>query len=56
VTESLAIETETLPVDGRAAEHREQIDQRQQAFRDGQLQFNQLNQQVEQDKSAPCWI
>jgi chromosome segregation protein len=32
--------------------HRTEIDQRQQAFRDGQLALNQLNQQVEQDKAA----
>ena len=29
-------------------EHRQQIDQRQAAFRDGQLQLNQTNQQIEQ--------
>ena len=32
--------------------HRQQIEQRQQAFRDGQLQLNQLNREIEQNKSA----
>src|SRR5581483_4433975 len=31
---------------------RRQIDEKQQAFRDGQLQLNQLNQQLEQSKST----
>jgi len=45
-TESLAALTEDL------SQHRKHIDERQQAFRDGQLTLNQLNQQVEQNKAA----
>ena len=53
VTQNLIGETETL---GRLTreleEHRQLIDQRQQAYRDGQLQLNQANQKIEQNKSA----
>ena len=34
------------------AEHRGQIEQKQQAFRDTQLQLNQINNEVEQHKTA----
>jgi chromosome segregation protein len=50
---ALTTETETLSrLTAELESHRLEIDQRQEAFRDGQLKLNQLNQQVEQDKSA----
>jgi chromosome segregation protein len=53
VEQALAAETEALAgLTEQLEAHRRQIEQRQQAFRDGQLQLNQLNQQVEQHKSA----
>ena len=45
-TDSLARLTEDLDA------HRKLIDERQQAFRDGQLALNNLNREVEQHKSA----
>ena len=33
-------------------QQRQLIDQRQQAFRDGQLQLNKLSQEIEQNKAA----
>src|SRR5687768_86556 len=52
VSESLTTETETLQrLTAELQQHREHIDQRQHAFRDGQLQINELNQQVERNKS-----
>ncbi|HEV7300781.1 MAG TPA: AAA family ATPase [Tepidisphaeraceae bacterium] len=47
-TEQGMLETLTKQLD----EHRKHIDERQQAFRDGQLQQNQLNKEVEQHKAA----
>jgi chromosome segregation protein len=53
VTESLANDTARLQTLTAALQkHREQIEQRQAAFRDGQLQLNQLNREIEQNKSA----
>jgi chromosome segregation protein len=53
VSESLAVDTERLAsLTAELQKHREQIEQRQQAFRDGQLQLNQLNKEIEQNKSA----
>ncbi len=53
VSQSLTSETETLQrLTDELAQHRKLIDQRQQAFRDGQLALNQLNQQTEQHKAA----
>jgi chromosome segregation protein len=53
VTENLAVETERLQkLTAELQQHRTNIEQRQQAFRDGQLQLNNLNREVEQNKSA----
>ncbi|HET6252358.1 MAG TPA: AAA family ATPase [Tepidisphaeraceae bacterium] len=50
---NLGAETETLQrLTAELEEHRRLIDQRQQAYRDGQLQLNQANQQIEQHKAA----
>ncbi|MDQ3439865.1 MAG: chromosome segregation protein SMC, partial [Planctomycetota bacterium] len=53
VSESLTTETESLrQLTEDLESHRLQIEERQQAFRDGQLQLNQLSKEVEQHKSA----
>src|SRR3954463_15031399 len=53
VTESLANETETLAALTADLEQRRQhIDERQRAFRDGQLRLNTISQDVEQNKAA----
>jgi chromosome segregation protein len=53
VSESLAADTESLAqLTADLESHRQQIEERQQAFRDGQLQLNQLSREVEQHKSA----
>ncbi len=53
VTESLAVDSERLKtLTAELQQHRLQIEQRQQAFRDGQLQLNQLNKESEQNKAA----
>ncbi len=53
VTESLTSETDRLQtLTTELQEARQKIDQLQQSFRDGQLQLNQLNKEVEQNKSA----
>ncbi|MGB7157503.1 MAG: chromosome segregation protein SMC [Tepidisphaeraceae bacterium] len=53
VTESLTAETESLrQLTEDLESHRTQIEDRQQAFRDGQLQLNQLSREVEQHKGA----
>jgi chromosome segregation protein len=50
---ALTSETENLNnLTAEVEEKRKSIDALQQAFRDGQLQLNQLNQQAEQGKSA----
>jgi chromosome segregation protein len=50
---SLATEEETLAtLTDELEQHRLHIDEKQQAFRDGQLQQNQLNREVEQHKAA----
>jgi chromosome segregation protein len=53
VSQSLASETESLQrlTDELAAQQRH-IEERQESFRDGQLQLNELTQQIEQYKSA----
>ncbi len=53
VTASLETEAELFAsLTADLAEHSRHIDDRQKAFRDGQLTLNQLNQQIEQNKSA----
>ena len=53
VSESLEVETETLArLTEELEEHRRLIDERQQAFRDGQLRVASINKEVEQHKSA----
>ena len=53
VISNLAGETEALErLTGELEEHRRLIDQHQQAYRDGQIQLNQANQQIEQHKAA----
>jgi chromosome segregation protein len=53
VTESLASETENLArLTDELEQQRKHIDERQQAFRDGQLQLNELTKQIEQHKAA----
>ncbi|HYO07625.1 MAG TPA: chromosome segregation protein SMC [Tepidisphaeraceae bacterium] len=53
VTQSLASETEQLAaLTEELRSHRRLIEERQQAFHDGQLQLNDLAKQVEQNKSA----
>ncbi|HEV2295512.1 MAG TPA: chromosome segregation protein SMC [Tepidisphaeraceae bacterium] len=53
VTESLATGSDSLRrLTEDLESHRRQIEQRQQSFRDGQLQLNQLSREVEQHKSA----
>jgi chromosome segregation protein len=53
VTESLAADTARLQsLTAELQQHRQQIESRQQAFRDGQLQLNTLNREIEQNKSA----
>ncbi len=53
VTQSLATETESLQrlTDELAAQQRH-IEERQESFRDGQLQLNELTKQIEQNKST----
>jgi len=49
----LAAESETLQrLTAELEEHRRLINERQNAFRDGQLQLNEANQQIEQHKAA----
>jgi chromosome segregation protein len=51
--QALEVETQALArLTVELESHRLEIEQRQQAFRDGQLKVNQLNQQLEQDKAA----
>jgi chromosome segregation protein len=53
VADSLAIDTERLQnLTADLQQHRTQIEQRQQAYRDGQLKLNELNREIEQNKSA----
>jgi chromosome segregation protein len=53
VTESLATETDSLQkLTEELAQHRQHIEEWQEAFKDGQLRLNTLNQEVEQHKSA----
>jgi chromosome segregation protein len=53
VTESLNVETETLQrLTDELAGHRRLIDERQEAFRDGQLRLNEFAQNLEKEKSA----
>src|SRR5206468_8498413 len=53
VTESLGTETSRLQsLTTELQQHRQQIDQQQQAFRDGQLQLNKTHQEIEQNKAA----
>jgi len=53
VDETLAAETEQLKeLTEEVSAHRRQIEQLQQAFHDGQLQLNQANKDLEQNKSA----
>jgi chromosome segregation protein len=53
VSQGLTTETQTLErLTAELEEHRRLINERQEAFRDGQLQLNQANQQVEQHKAA----
>jgi chromosome segregation protein len=53
VTESLSAETETLQrLTAEVEQRRKLIDERQQAFRDGQLRLNSMSQEVEQNKAA----
>ncbi|HEX8523720.1 MAG TPA: chromosome segregation protein SMC [Tepidisphaeraceae bacterium] len=53
VSQSLSTETETLQRLTEELEgHKQNINERQQAFRDGQLQLNQLTQDVEKNKTA----
>ena len=52
-TQSLQQETQRLSeLTAEVESKRLEIEQKQQAFRDGQLQLNELNQQVEQHKAA----
>ncbi|MBV8781589.1 MAG: AAA family ATPase, partial [Phycisphaerae bacterium] len=53
VTTGLSTEAESLSrLTAEFEAHTRQIEQRQGAFRDGQLKLNQFNQQVEEDKAA----
>ena len=53
VTESLAAETDALArLTGEVEQHRRHIDERQRAFKDGQLRLNAIAQEVEQHKAA----
>ncbi len=53
VSRQLESETQSLSTLTADLTHRRQlIDQHQQAFRNGQLRLNQLNQQIEQNKAA----
>src|SRR5687768_9607197 len=53
VSDALAGETDTLQrLTEELQQHRELIEERQGAFKDGQLRLAQLNQQVEQHKAA----
>ncbi|HZZ43674.1 MAG TPA: chromosome segregation protein SMC [Tepidisphaeraceae bacterium] len=53
VSESLANETDNLQtLTQELQEHRRLIEQRQIAFRDGQLALNQINKEIEQHKQA----
>jgi chromosome segregation protein len=53
VSQSLTSETETLQrLTEELESHRKHIEAQQEAFRDGQLQLNQLTQDVEKNKSA----
>ena len=53
VTKALELETETLKkLTDELESHRRLIDQRQQAFRDGQLRAASITKEVEQHKSA----
>ncbi len=49
---ALEVETETLNrLTEELASHRRNIDERQEAFRSGQLQLNQISQEIERNKS-----
>src|SRR3954469_18521595 len=53
VSDSLSTETETLArLTEEVQEHGRSIDERQRAFRDGQLRLNQISQETEQHKAA----
>jgi chromosome segregation protein len=53
VSESLEAETETLKrLTEELEDHRRMIEERQQAFRDGQLRVASINKEVEQHKAA----
>jgi chromosome segregation protein len=53
ITGTLQTETEELQkLTDELEEQKQLIDQRQQAFRDGQLQLNKLSQEIEQNKAA----
>ena len=53
MSESLANETENLgTLTQELQDHRRLIEQRQIAFRDGQLALNEINKQIEQHKQA----
>src|SRR5688500_13059713 len=53
VTDSLAAETQTLErLTEEFQQHRLLIEQRQQAFKDGQLRLNAISQEIEQHKAA----
>jgi len=53
VAQSLAGETENLArLTADVEDHRRQIEERQTAFRDGQLRLNQIAKEIEQNKSA----
>jgi chromosome segregation protein len=53
VSQSLTSETESLQrLTEELESHRLHIEQQQEAFRDGQLQLNELTQQIEKDKTA----
>ena len=50
-----SLETQTATLDrltGELEQQRRDIDQRQEAFRDGQLRVNSINQEIEQHKAA----
>ncbi|CAA9419265.1 MAG: Chromosome partition protein smc, partial [uncultured Phycisphaerae bacterium] len=50
---SLAAETDALArLTGEVEQHRQHIDERQRAFKDGQLRLNAIAQEVEQHKAA----
>ncbi len=53
VSAALSIESETLQrLSDELAKHSQIIDERQQAFRDGQLRLNAISQEIEQHKAS----